>query len=66
MAGNTDKAKGRIKQAIGELTGDEKLKRDGRADERTGRTKHAADQAIDVVREKLGDVAETLSSSEEE
>lgn len=65
MGGNTDKVRGRIKQAIGALTGDEKLKRNGRGDERAGRTKKKADEAIDVVREKLEGVAKTLSSEKE-
>jgi uncharacterized protein YjbJ (UPF0337 family) len=66
MGGNTDKVRGRIKQAIGALTGDEKLKRDGRGDERVGRTKQKADEAIDVVGDKLEDVAETLRPNEKE
>lgn len=66
MGGNTDKVKGRIKQAIGALTGDKNLKRDGRHDERAGGIKQKADDSIDVVRDKLEDVAETLSPSEEE
>jgi uncharacterized protein YjbJ (UPF0337 family) len=66
MGGNTDKVKGRVKQAIGALTGDEKLKRDGRADERAGGVKQKADEAIDVVRDKLDHVAETLAPGEKE
>ena len=66
MGGNTDKLKGRMKQAIGALTGDEKLEKDGRIDERAGRTKEKAGDAIDVVRDKLEDVVETLSSSDKE
>ena len=54
MGGNTDKVKGRAKQAIGSLTGDKKVKRDGRHDERVGGVKQKADDAIEVVRDKLG------------
>jgi uncharacterized protein YjbJ (UPF0337 family) len=64
MSGKTDQVKGRIKQAIGALTGDEKLKRQGRRDERAGAAKQKVDGAIDVVRDKLEDVA--LTSSEKE
>lgn len=66
MGGSTDKVKGRAKQAVGAITGDEKLQRDGRRDERAGGIKQKADEAIDVVRDKLDEVAETLSSSEKE
>jgi uncharacterized protein YjbJ (UPF0337 family) len=34
-----DKSKGRIKQAVGDLTGNEKLKREGERDELRGRVK---------------------------
>ncbi|MFA5889780.1 MAG: CsbD family protein [Actinomycetota bacterium] len=66
MGGNADKVKGRIKQTIGALVGDEKLKRDGKRDERAGSTKQKADDAVDVVRDKLEKVAETLSPGEKE
>ena len=66
MAGNTAKIKGRIKQAAGAIAGNKKLQRDGRNDERAGRVQEKADDAIKVVHDKLGDVAETLSPSEKE
>jgi uncharacterized protein YjbJ (UPF0337 family) len=66
MRGTTDKVTGRIKQAIGALTGNEKLKRHGRADERAGRIKRRSDATIDVVLDKLGDAAETLHASDKE
>ena len=66
MGGTSHKVIGRAKQAVGALTGDEKLRRDGRRDERAGGVKEKADEAIDVVRDKLDEVAETLSSSEKE
>lgn len=66
MSGKTDKVAGRIKQAFGALTGDNKLKRDGRADERAGRIKQKADDSIDAIRDKLEDAAETLHPGEKE
>ena len=36
-----DKSKGKIKQAVGELTGNKKLKREGEWDELKGRAKGA-------------------------
>ena len=56
MAGEADQAKGHIKKAVGELTGDEDLKREGDIDEASGKVKDAvekvADKAREVVRKK--------------
>jgi uncharacterized protein YjbJ (UPF0337 family) len=56
MAGEVDKAKGRVKKAVGDLTDDEDLKREGEIDETTGKVKGAiekvADKAREVVRKK--------------
>jgi uncharacterized protein YjbJ (UPF0337 family) len=56
---NTDQAKGRIKQAVGDLTADRDLKREGKADEAAGKAKQAvgdmkdkADDLIDRARDK--------------
>jgi uncharacterized protein YjbJ (UPF0337 family) len=56
MAGEADKAKGRVKKAVGDLTGDEDLKREGEIDQATGKvkdvTKKVADKARKVVSKK--------------
>ena len=39
--GKTDQAKGRAKQAVGDLTGDEKLKAEGEMDEAGGKVEEA-------------------------
>lgn len=49
MGGKIDKAKGKVKQATGDLTGNEKLRRQGKADELAGKAK----DAVDKVRDKL-------------
>jgi uncharacterized protein YjbJ (UPF0337 family) len=49
---NTDDAKGRIKEAAGNLTGDDSLKNEGKADQAAGKAKHG----IDKVTEKVKDV----------
>ncbi len=46
---NTDEAKGRLKKAAGELTGDEELKREGELDKLSGKVK----DVIDDVKDKL-------------
>jgi uncharacterized protein YjbJ (UPF0337 family) len=51
--GKTDDAKGRVKQAGGDLTGDKELKREGKVDQASGKAKDklgdAADKAKGVV-----------------
>ena len=49
--GQRDELKGRVKKAAGELTGDDKLKRDGQVDKATGKVKQVADD----IRTKLQD-----------
>lgn len=65
MTGTTDTVMGRIKQAIGSLTGNKKQQREGRRDEHAGQAKQQADDAIDAVSDKVGDVAETLHPNDE-
>lgn len=52
MGSNIDQAKGRIKQAAGDLTDDRDLKNEGKADEAAGKAKEAV--------EKMGDKADDL------
>lgn len=60
MSGEFDQAKGRAKQAAGDLTDDDELRREGKADEAGGKVKEALDDAkdklddaVDKVRDKL-------------
>ncbi|HEV7224652.1 MAG TPA: CsbD family protein [Pirellulales bacterium] len=50
MSGKTDEVKGRVKEAAGALTGDEKLKREGKLDQAAGKVKDAAEKAIDKAK----------------
>ena len=52
-AGSSDKVKGRVKEAAGALTGDRKLKREGRADQAVGKVKQKVEKVIDKVKEAL-------------
>jgi uncharacterized protein YjbJ (UPF0337 family) len=54
MAGEVDKAKGRVKKAIGELTDDEDLKREGEIDQATGKVKEAVEKIADKARKVVG------------
>jgi uncharacterized protein YjbJ (UPF0337 family) len=51
--GDVDTAKGRIKKAAGDLTGDEDLKREGRVDEASGTVKDKVGDAADKVKDTL-------------
>jgi uncharacterized protein YjbJ (UPF0337 family) len=51
MSGTTDKAKGRLKEAVGALTGDDRLRQEGKLDQATGRLKNAAEKIVDKVRD---------------
>jgi uncharacterized protein YjbJ (UPF0337 family) len=46
---NTDKAKGRVKEAAGALTGNRRLKNEGRADHAKGSAKNAVDKVADSL-----------------
>jgi uncharacterized protein YjbJ (UPF0337 family) len=50
MSGKTDVVKGRIKEAAGTLTGNDKLREEGKTDEVVGETKQAVQKAADTVK----------------
>jgi uncharacterized protein YjbJ (UPF0337 family) len=49
MSGEGDQAKGRVKQAVGDLTDDKDLKREGKVDEAAGKVK----EGVDKIKDKL-------------
>jgi uncharacterized protein YjbJ (UPF0337 family) len=61
MSGETDQAKGRIKQAAGDLTDNDDLKRKGKADESAGKVKDTVDDAKDKFEDVVDDVKKKLS-----
>lgn len=61
MGGNTKKAKGRVKQSVGAITGDKKLQREGERDERVGSLENKINDATDAVHDKLDEVIEKVS-----
>jgi uncharacterized protein YjbJ (UPF0337 family) len=52
-SGKSDERKGRVKEAAGALIGDEKLKKEGRADQAAGKIKQKLDKVIDKVKDAL-------------
>jgi uncharacterized protein YjbJ (UPF0337 family) len=47
MSGTSDKIKGRVKEAVGALTDDQRLKDEGRVDQATGKIKNTVERVID-------------------
>jgi uncharacterized protein YjbJ (UPF0337 family) len=47
MVDNTDDLKGRVKEAAGDLTDDDDLKREGKVDQATGKVKDVVDNVAD-------------------
>jgi uncharacterized protein YjbJ (UPF0337 family) len=46
---NVDKAKGRVKEAAGAVSGNKRLKNEGRADQAKGSAKNAVDKVADTL-----------------
>jgi len=53
MGGKTDVVKGRIKEAAGVLTGNDKLRAKGKAEQAVGEVKEVAKQAVDKVKQAV-------------
>ena len=58
MSGKTDIVKGRIKEAAGALTGSDKLRDEGKADQAVGEVKQAAQKVVDKVKKAVDKVIE--------
>ena len=53
MGGKTDVVKGRIKEAAGALTGNDKLRAEGKTDQAVGKAKQAVQKAADTVKKAV-------------
>lgn len=56
MSGKTDEVKGRIKEAAGALTGNDKLREEGKTDQAVGKAKQAVQKVADKVKEAVKEV----------
>ena len=54
IEGSAKQAKGAIKEAVGKVTGDSKLKAEGAADKLTGKLQNAVGGANDALRDAIG------------
>ncbi len=53
MSGNTDIAKGRIKEAAGVMTGNDRLREKGKQDQAIGRVRKTSSKALEKAVEKM-------------
>lgn len=57
---NSDEAKGRVKEAAGDLTGNEDLKNEGQADQTAGKAKKLVDEAANKAEELVDNVKDAV------
>jgi uncharacterized protein YjbJ (UPF0337 family) len=57
---NADQAKGKVKEAAGDLTGNDKLKSEGKADQRTGDAKELVNDVADKAEEVVDKVKDAV------
>ena len=53
MGGKTDEVKGRIKEAAGALTGNKKLRDEGKTDQVVGKAEQAVQNTTDTVKKPV-------------
>ena len=54
MGAKSDETKGKVKEAVGDLTGNKSLKREGQADRAGGKVKEKVGKGIDKVKDVIG------------
>jgi uncharacterized protein YjbJ (UPF0337 family) len=60
MGEKTDEAKGRVKEAAGDLTDDDRLKREGKMDQAGAEVKEKTNEAVDKGKEAWRKVEEKV------
>lgn len=58
MSGKTDEVKGRIKEAAGALTDNEKLREEGKTDQAVGKIKQVAEKVVAKAKQAVKKVRE--------
>lgn len=61
MSGKTDQIKGRIKEAAGALTGNDKLRDEGKADQAVGEVKEAVSNVVETVTDAVKKAAKKVT-----
>jgi len=62
MGGKTDVVKGRIKEAAGALTGNDKLREEGKADQAVGKTKQAVQKTVGTGKKTMKNIDQNYNS----
>jgi uncharacterized protein YjbJ (UPF0337 family) len=55
MTGKSDEIKGRVKEAAGAISDNDRLRREGKIDQAAGKVKQAAEKAIEKVQGTVKD-----------
>jgi uncharacterized protein YjbJ (UPF0337 family) len=63
MGSKTDKIKGRIKEALGALTDNDDLKREGQRDQAVGEVKEAAERVAEKVQDTVKRAVEKVKNA---
>ena len=58
MGENLDKAKGTVKENVGDATDNERLEREGKMDRAGADVKEKTNDAVDTVKDKVNDVTD--------
>jgi uncharacterized protein YjbJ (UPF0337 family) len=53
MSGKTDEVKGRVKEAVGAVTDNNKLRAEGQTDQAVGKVEQVAEKAVDKVKQAV-------------
>jgi uncharacterized protein YjbJ (UPF0337 family) len=55
MSGKAEEIKGRVKESVGVMTNDKRLKKEGKVDQASGKIKQNAEKVINKVRDAVKD-----------
>ena len=56
MSGKSEEIKGRVKEAAGALAGDDKLRREGKLDQASGKVKQVVEKVVERTKEAVKDL----------
>ncbi len=63
MTGTTDEISGRTKEAVGVLTDDKEMRREGKTDQAAATSKSKLDSANDWAKHKIDDIKNKLNKN---
>jgi uncharacterized protein YjbJ (UPF0337 family) len=62
MSGKSDIVKGRIKEAVGALTGNDALRDEGKADQAVGKVKRVVEKVAENIKTTIDNVVEKTTN----